>query len=146
MLALAVAMLVVFVINSQWGFILKSADDYNTRISAEKAAYISTFFLTNGPGYPSSWNATNVQIVGVAKNLDVIDSGKFIELMKIKNETLGELLGAPQYNIFINLTSLGGVTINSTGLRPVNYNISAGVLSFVSFNNTISKLYVAVWK
>jgi len=146
LIALSIAMAVVLVINTQWGVLIKSADDYHARISAEKAAYLSSFFLTNGPGYPSAWNSTNVRIIGVAKDLDVIDQTKFNTLMKIDNSSLGEMLGVPEYKIFINLTDSTGTTINYTGLRPVNQNLSSSVLSFVSFNSNLCKLYVTVWK
>ena len=125
---------------------LKNNDVSEAKITAEKAAYLSTFFLINGPGYPQSWNVTNVTIIGLANNLNVIDQRKFIELMKINNYTLPDMLGIPEFKIFINLTKTDDRTINSTGLAPNMSNTSAVIMSYVLFNNTLSRLYVTVWK
>lgn len=144
--ALTVAIAIIFIINSQWGIMLKNFEDGETKIAAEKAAYISTFYLINGKGYPVNWNSSNVSLLGLAKDLNIIDGRKFTELMKIDNASLGNFLGAPEYKFFINLTKKNDVTINSTGYPPINPSISTSVMSFVVFNTEISKLYVTVWK
>lgn len=144
--ALTLAIAVIFVINSQWGIMLQNADGYQTRISAEKAAHTAAFYLISGPGYPSNWTASSYQLVGVAKDLDVIDQTKFSTLMRLDNATLGNALGVPEYKILVNLTRGDDRTINSTGLAPLNPSISARILSFVSYNSVPSKLYVTVWK
>jgi len=125
---------------------LKNADDAETRISLEKAAYVATFYLINGPGYPISWNSTNVHVIGLASDLNAINGKKFIELMKIDNASLSTFLGAPEFKFSVNLTKIDDTPINSTGYFTQNPNISARILSYVSFNNTLSKLYVTVWK
>ena len=145
-LALMIAVMIMVAINSQWGVMLKTVGDSEAKMAAEKAAYVSTFFLIDGPGYPANWNVSNVTIIGLAKDLNVIDQRKFIELMKIDNYTLPGMLGIPEFKVFINLTKTDDRTINSTGLRPVLPNTSAVILSYVSFNNTLSRLYVTVWK
>jgi len=145
-LALVIAVMIMVAINSQWGAMLKNNDASEAKIAAEKAAYLSSFFLIDGPGYPQNWNVSNVTIIGLAKDLNVIDQRKFIELMKIDNYTLPGMLGIPEFKVFINLTKTDDRTINSTGLRPVLPNTSAVILSYVSFNNTLSRLYVTVWK
>ena len=145
-LALTIAVMIMVAINSQWGIMLKNAGDSESRIATEKAAYLTTFYLIDGPGYPSNWNVSNVTIIGLANNLNVIDQRKFIELMKIDINSLPVMLGIPEYKVFINLTKTDDRTINSTGLRPVLPNASAVIMSYVSFNNTLSRLYVTVWK
>jgi hypothetical protein len=138
--------MIMVAINSQWGIMLKTAGDSESKMAVEKAAYLTTFYLINGPGHPANWNSSNVTIIGLANNLNVIDQRKFIELMKIDNNSLPAMLGIPEFKIFINLTEADDGTINSTGLWPVIPNTSAVIMSYVSFNNTLSKLYVTVWK
>ena len=145
-LALVIAVMIMVAINSQWGIMLKSIGNSESKIAAEKAAYITTFYLIDGSGYPKKWNSSNVTIIGLAKDLNVIDQRKFIELMKIDNNSLPVMLGIPEYKVFINLTKTDDRTINSTGLWPVLPNISTVIMSYVSFNNTLSRLYVTVWK
>ena len=144
--ALTLMIAIVFIINTQWGVMLDNIGNYETAIGAEKASHTASLYLINGQGHPTNWNYTNVQLVGLAKNLNVMDSGKFTELMKISNSTLGEKLGVPDFKIFINLTNAGGTTINYTGLSPENYSTLSRLLSYVSYNGAISKLYVTVWK
>jgi len=138
--------MIMVAINSQWGIMLKSFGDSESKMAIEKAAYLTTFYLIDGPGHPANWNVSNVTIIGLAKDLNVIDQRKFIELMKIDNYTLPDMLGIPEYKVFINLTKTDDITINSTGLWPVRPNTSAVIMSYVSFNNTLSRLYVTVWK
>jgi len=145
-LALVIAVMIMVAINSQWGIMLKSIGNSESKIAAEKAAYITTFYLIDGSGYPKKWNSSNVTIIGLAKDLNVIDQRKFIELMKIDNYTLPNMLGIPDFKVFINLTKTNDRTINSTGLRPILPNTSAVIMSYVVFNNTLSRLYVTVWK
>ena len=144
--ALTLMIAIVFIINTQWGVMLNNIDGYETAIGAEKASHIASLYLINGPGYPADWNYTTVQLVGLAKNLNVMDSGKFTELMKISNSTLGEKLGVPDFKIFINLTNSSGTTINYTGLAPENYSTLSRLLSYVSYNGVPAKIYVTVWK
>jgi len=141
-----IAVMILFAINSQWGIMLKTVGDSDAKMAIEKAAYLTTFYLIDGSGYPANWNSSNVTIIGLAKNLNVIDQRKFIELMKIDNNSLPVMLGIPEYKVFINLTKTDDRTINSTGLQPVLPNTSAVIMSYVSFNNTLSRLYVTVWK
>jgi hypothetical protein len=146
MFALTIIFSVILVINSQWGIMLNNINNYETKISMEKAAHTATLYLINGQGYPANWNSSNVQLIGLVNDLNVISPIKLNSLMKIDNTTLGESLGIPEFKVFINLTTTGGTTIRSTGLLPVNYSGSAIVKSFVSYNNSLSNLYVTVWK
>jgi len=138
--------MIMVAINSQWGIMLKSFGDSESKMSVEKAAYLTTFYLIDGPGYPANWNVSNVTIIGLAKDLNVIDQRKFTELMKIDNYTLPTMLGIPDFKVFINLTRTNDATINSTGLAPNMSNTSAVIMSYVSFNNALSRLYITVWK
>ncbi len=144
--AVVIAMTIMVVINSEWGTMLKSVGDSDSRMAVEKAAYLTTSYLIDGPGQPQNWNSSNVTIIGLTSNLDVIDQRKFIELMKIDNHTLPVMLGIPEYNVFINLTKTDDTTINSTGLYPILPDTSTVIMSYVSFNNILSRLYVTVWK
>jgi len=145
-IALTVAIALIFLINSQWGMMLKNFEDSESRITAEKAAYLGSLYLVDSKGYPVPWNSTNISVLGVAKDLNIIDENKFAELMKVDNASLGDLLGAPGYKFFINLTKLNDATINSTGYAPSNPSIIVTVPSYVVFNKEVSKLYVTVWK
>ena len=137
---------IVFIINTQWGVMLDNIDNHETATGAEKASHIASLYLINGPGYPADWNHTSVQLIGLAKNLNVIDPAKFEQLMNISNSTLGDKLGAPDFKIFINLTTPSGITLNYTGLLPENYSTLSRLLSYVSYNGVPAKIYVTVWK
>ncbi len=145
--ALILTLATIVVINAQWGIMLDNFENYELRISAEKAAYSSMLSLISGKGYPADWNSTNVVVVGVGRDRkNIIDGWKFVQLMNIENNTLGEKIGIPEYNVHINLTTGAGATINSTGLVPTEPIVSARVMSFVSFNGELSKIYFTVWK
>lgn len=144
--ALTLMIAIVFIINTQWGVMLNNIDSYETASGAEKASHIASLYLINGPGYPVDWNYTNVQLIGLAKNLNVLDAKKFEQLRNISNSTLGEKLGVPDFKIFINLTNSSGTTINYTGLLPENYSTLSRLLSYVSYNGVPAKIYVTVWK
>ena len=144
--ALTLMIAVVFIINMQWGVMLDSINGYETANGAEKASHVASLYLINGPGYPANWSYADVQLVGLAKNLNVLDPNKFEQLKNISNSTLGEKLGVPDFKIFINLTNSNGGTMGSTGLVPDNYSTLSRLLSYVSYNGAPSKLYVTVWK
>lgn len=144
--ALVITIAVVYVINEQWSISIRNMDNYRQVAAAEKAAHIATAYLINSQGYPPAWDSTTVQLVGLTKDLGVIDSRKVTELKKLDPYTLGERLGAPDYNIHINFTLPDNTQIDYAGVPPVFPNISSRVLSFVSYNGNISRLYLTVWK
>lgn len=144
--ALTIALSIIFILNSYWGSMQKNMENEQTQLAVEKAAYLSGFYLTASQGAPLEWNRSNAQLIGLANQMNVIDVQRFNELMQISNGSISSYLGIPEFNVFINLTTASGTTINSTGARQSNSSIAVVVPSFVSFNNNLSILYVTVWK
>src|SRR5271157_2384079 len=85
--------------------------------------------LLDSPGYPSNWNATNVQLIGLSSERGVMDQDKFenlLQLMTLNYDEVRQLLGLGSYQIYINLTYPDGspVLINGQpaqgGIPPTN--------------------------
>jgi hypothetical protein len=145
--ALSIAVALVFVINSQWNILLNNMDNYENSVPLEMAAHQSSMYLLNGRGYPEDWNSSNVKLLGLIDDrLNVISQYKLDELLKIDNASLSQMLGIPEYNVFINITTVARETLVSTGLPPENFSTFAMIMNYAGYDNQVSKVYVVVWK
>ena len=145
--ALSIAVALMLAMNIQWTVLNGNIENYENSVPIEMAAQQASMYLVNGRGYPADWNSTNVQLLGLVDDqLNVVEQYKLDELMKIANSSLGQLLGVPGYNVFINITTVTGETRASTGLRPENYSVYSQAMNYVGYDRMLTKLYVVLWK
>lgn len=88
----------------------------NQRMVLERHAVQLTDLLIRTPGYPPDWNASTVEVPGIAQQDHIIDPEKFIGLRRIGHERLKELARLGGDRLALNLTingsraSIGGFT------------------------------------
>jgi hypothetical protein len=58
-----------------------------------------------------------------------------------------EKFGVGEYHLFVNLTNTNGAEFNHTGeaILP-NATLVSTTISYVLYNNEMSKLYVSLWE
>jgi hypothetical protein len=106
--------------------ILWNVVQYNVTTSADAdiiAIQVANRLL-DSPGYPSDWNSTNVQLIGLSSERGVMDQSKFENLIALLSQPGGydevrQLLGLGPYQFYINLTYPDGSPVLINGQPAV---------------------------
>jgi hypothetical protein len=138
-------------------YVLWNVTQYNVKTSADAdiiAIQVANRLL-DSPGYPSNWNATNVQLIGLSSERGVMDQSKFedlLQLMSLNYDEVRQLLGLGPYQIYITMTYPDGspVLINGQpakgGVPPTNATTVSSITrtalygEIVVYNNSITFL------
>ncbi len=111
--------------------------------------------LLGSPGYPSDWNATNVQLIGLSSERGVMDQSKFQNLLDLLAQPGGydqvrQMLGLGPYQFYISMTNPDGSPIlingqpaqggdpptNATSVSSIKRTALYGTI--MVFNNSIT--------
>lgn len=144
--------LVIFIIIITVGLVVWNSSyarisDLEATRNAHEKAYFITNQLIKTPGAPAGWDSTTVTQVGLADSQNVLGVSKWKELHKFSNFSLRDKLGAAAYNAYLELKSIDGTSLDGVG-QPTNSSakLSATMLSYVLYNNSVTKLEVTVWR
>jgi hypothetical protein len=136
--------------------VLWNVVQYNVKTSADAdiiAIQVANRLL-DSPGYPSDWNATNVQLIGLSSERGVIDQSKFQNLINMlgngssSNYTKArELLGLGPYQLCVSLTYPNG-TVTQGGNCNFGNTTSVSIITrtalfgeVVVHNNSITFIF-----
>jgi len=117
----------------------------------ERTALLISDSLIRSPGVPESWNISTVEIIGLAKEENVLNETKVAFLLNLTNEQIKTLLGIEAYNFYIELRNSNNETLEVDGKPiikgdyPSNAHFVIPVERVVLFGNTISKLLLILW-
>jgi hypothetical protein len=109
---------------------------YNIRTSADAdviAIQVANRLL-DSPGYPTDWNATNVELIGLSSERGVMDQSKLenlLELLTLDYDKVRELLGLGPYQLYINMTYTDGTPVIING-QPAQGGVPPSNASAVS--------------
>ncbi len=81
-------------------------EDLNTQKDTEDILIKTITIMDNlieSPGYPSNWNSTNVERIGLCYDRAKIDPYKLSEFMSINESTVYNSLNTGKYKVNINL-------------------------------------------
>ncbi len=157
--------LVVFVV--VLSFLLPLADDLwrqTSTVSEERhlqgQALSVSDLLLRSPGYPSDWNETTVQSIGLANEEHVLNSTKVLRFLNVLNAdyyTAKSRLGLPSAHVNFSVTDKtgaplvleGNLTQYTRSEPPTSNAFSVKRLALVQLNAThrqLVNLNVVVWK
>lgn len=143
---------VAFVLASTMVFnhVSSQLDDYIVYSGMVRTAVILSDTLVRSPGYPANWNSTNVMSVGLAEESNIINGSNLLKLGAIPYQTFKERTGIEDYDILINITSLGGQELFTYG--PTGFEESTQIFPLMRLcildNGTMRPVHfsVVVWK
>lgn len=149
--AVVLFLAIVSTISYQWDSVLTRMNDVERATDAEMKSHMVSNFLTKTSGYPIGWTCGNVRVVGLcSRDPNVIATTRFQEFVNCTNNNatgIRERLSISDYSLFVNLTKTNGVEWNHTGDHvPTNATVVSTTVSYVLYNNEMSKLYVSLWK
>ena len=137
---------VVVIICGVWSNILIKTQTFEKINDMQEKALLASSFLVEDKGYPIGWNSSNVTVLGLAAEQNIIDETKLAELLKLDNETLRERLGVPEYKVYIKMTNATDYLIAQTGENPTDQQTVLTLVSYVVYQDRLAKLYLTLWE
>lgn len=144
--SLFIFLAIVIITSLAWSNTLIKMDEIEGYSEIQKKTYLVSYQLIESSGYPLGWNVSTYTLIGLVDSRNVLSMRKWDEFLKLDNETLKENLGVPEYGLHVELRRLDNTIINATGETPSDYSISSSMISYVLYNNSVSKLYVTLWE
>lgn len=143
--SLFIFLTVVIIASLAWSNTLVKMDEIEKYNEIQKRTYFVSYQLIESSGYPLAWNISDYSLVGLADSRNILSIKKWNELFKFDNETLKEELGVSEYGLRVELRRLNNSVIGMVGETPSNYTVLSSMISYVLYNNSVSKLYVTLW-
>jgi len=136
--------------------ISRVGEDYNTNkqiYEMNMLALSISDYLVRRPGIPAEWNRSNVEVIGLAREENILDRGKVNEMMSMGYDELKKALGTGNYEAYIELTYLNSSIVkNETGYdivagqKPNNASYVAVNERYCIYEGKIVRLRLTVWK
>lgn len=111
------------------------------------------------PGLPEDWNATNVKVIGLAKNCEngcenILNESKVIRFINLTSSDYpkSRRLLTGKYQFYFEMKYLNDTTIQDNGITlangsypPSNASIVVPVERYVLYKEKIAKLNLILW-
>jgi hypothetical protein len=118
-----------------------------------KAVSLSDSFIRTS-GYPEEWNSSNVQIIGMADEENVLNETKILQVVGMPYDTIRATMGIMNYNFYLGIRYLNETVINMNGtdlecgLDPSLYSNSTMIVPierFMLFDHKVASLLFILW-
>jgi hypothetical protein len=105
-------------------------------------------------GFPEEWNSTNVQIIGLADEENVLNETKILQLVGMPYNTIRATMGIMNYNFYLGIRHLNETVINMNGTdlecgeHPSLYSNSTMIVPierFMLFDHRVASLMFILW-
>ncbi|MFA6065509.1 MAG: hypothetical protein WCW44_00860 [archaeon] len=106
LVAILLFVLIFFSMRNIWIDNLSSALIESDKFQLQVLSNEAIDSLLNTPGYPLSWNAQNVELIGLADKQNVINSIKLAQFKSMNYETAKSKLGLGLYEFSFDLNSI----------------------------------------
>ena len=132
--------LLIFSINniSSQNEIKRNFEDINNKISIVSESLVRT------KGLPENWNSSNVILIGLASEENILNETKLNEFNNTEYQKIKEIFG---YDFYFNLTdSLNGTIYLEKGLQPPsNANLVVPVERYCLYRDRLVNLKLIFW-
>lgn len=155
----AASVIVFFMIMSVlffvWQYTTIQNEDQMLFNDMENSALTITDTLIRTRGFPEYWNASNVEILGLASEENVLNETKLLMFVQMGYDDSKRILGVPAYQFYFQVLHLNGTqaTANGTelvaGLNPLDYPNSTTVVPlerYILFDSKVAKLRFMLWR
>lgn len=145
--------LMVGIVIFAWNYsIQNSSDQVNLNILENDVIMISDT-LIRVPGMPEDWNASNVRVIGLAEEENVLNETKVLQFINMGYTQIKGLFGIGNYEFYFEMRypnntvmEIGGISLNK-GTDPIGQNTSVvvPVERYVILNGNIAKMELFLW-
>ena len=109
--------------------------------------------LVRLPGVPENWTATNIMVLGLARDDNVLDVVKVSRMIDLDYQTLRLSTGSGRYNIYIELDYINGSIVRdiygrnvTAGIKPMQNSTHVSFSErYAVYGDSITKLRVFIW-
>ena len=121
----------------------------------ENKALITTDTLIRTKGYPESWNDSNVLIIGLASEENILNETKILTFVNMDYDTIRSILGIPSYNFHFQVLNLNDTQARAQGTDLVhgydptlfqNSTIVIPVERYILFDHRVAKFRFILWR
>ena len=120
----------------------------------ENKAIITVDTLIRTRGYPEFWSSSDVEILGLASEENVLNETKILEFVGMDYGQARSLLGIPSQNFHFSLMHLNGSVVRSqgtdleSGLDPTlftNTTLVVPVERYILFDHRVARVRFILW-
>ena len=131
-----------------WNYTNTQAQESLAASELEGAALTASDFLARNPGYPIGWNASNVQVIGLASSENVLDMSKVGTFINMSYQKAKSILSLGEYEFYFQLLYLNNTPLDglSFGLQPSGAGIIAPVERLVLYDSMPVRMRLTVWE
>ena len=155
MASVTVFFLVVITLFFVWEYTVYQNTEQMIFNEMENKALMTADMMIRTKGFPEQWNDSNVQLIGLADDENVLDETKMITFVGMDYENTKMILGIPSYEYFFQVVHLNGTQAQSQGtdlilgIDPtglVNSSVVVPIERYVLFDHRVAKLRFMLWR
>jgi hypothetical protein len=136
-----------------WNTTTEQISDQTVVADIENTGLFISDSLIRTSGLPADWNSTNVRVIGLVSEENVLDNTKLNRFINLSYATSKDLLGTGGHEFYFSLNHINGTPVQN----EYGQNITAGIYPFqnatlvipveryVLYNREIKKLSFALW-
>jgi hypothetical protein len=152
--SIVIFVLVVSVVLFAWNHVTQNSMYQVSLNVLENDALAMSDTLIRVPGMPEDWNASNVRVIGLASEENVLDPAKVLQFVGMDYNQTKRILGIGGYEFYFEVRHLNNtqMSINGTGLtKGTNPSGKPGtrlvipVERYVMLEGKIAKMEFHIW-
>jgi len=143
--SMAIFLLVLVTLYFVWNYVNVQNMEQKTLDEIETTALAVSDSLIRTGGLPEDWNTTNVNIIGLAQEENVLDPEKvsYFLSMGSSNYNLTKNILTGKYDFFFSMTDLNGTSYGTIGSVPADRTV-VPVERYCSYKGRIVKVELAL--
>jgi hypothetical protein len=126
-----------------FGYIVDQNSERTVLDDMEVSALSISDSLVRAAGVPQDWNATTVELVGLAYTENVLDEGKMVLFDSLSYDKLKGVM-SKGYDFYIKISDLNGTVYIEKGSLPARTTI-VPVERYAVYRNRVVKLQLYLW-
>lgn len=107
-MSIVIFMFLILILISSWYFYILRLDDNVKDDDLQFKTFQVSELLMKKIGYPSNWDNTNVQILGLVSNPRIISATKLQEFVEMSESDIKERLNIENFNFYFSLKDYNG--------------------------------------
>ncbi len=155
MASVLVFFMILAVLFFAWEYTTFQNEDQIIFNDMENSALTLADSIIRTRGFPEYWNESNVQVLGLASEENVLNETKILMFVQMDYDSAKRILGIPAYEFYFQLLRLNGTQARAnstdllTGLDPTefqNSTIIVPVERYILFESRVAKLRFMLWR
>ncbi|MCX6818779.1 MAG: hypothetical protein NT129_02140 [Candidatus Aenigmarchaeota archaeon] len=112
-ISVAIFIAILIMVLPLWGYVENQVRSSEERIDLESSLLIASDVLTKTKGLPENWSASNVRSIGLVDEEGILNITKVLNLINMSYDSVRDLLGVSNYNLYISLKDIDGYDATS---------------------------------